>query len=72
MAAPDDRPLPAQEQSFDHAVGTKQDRWRDGEIEHPSGVQIDDQLELRRLLDRQIARLRAIEDLVDVFGCAPA
>jgi len=35
------------------------------------GFQIDDQLEFRRLLDRQVGRFSALEDLVDVVGREP-
>src|SRR6266498_3605329 len=41
---------------------------RDGETEGLRGLEVDHQLELRGLLDRQLARLRAPEDLVDIDG----
>src|SRR5260370_23178189 len=40
--------------SFNDFVGAGEDRWRHGEAERPGGLEIDDQLECRRLLDRQI------------------
>jgi hypothetical protein len=39
---------------------------RYGESERLGGLEIDDQLELARLLDRQIGRLGAVEDLPGV------
>ncbi len=38
------------------------DRGRDSQAERLGGAEIDDQLERRRLLDRQIGRLGALED----------
>ena len=39
---------------------------RHGEAERLGGLEVDDQLELGRLLDRQISRLGAFEDLSGV------
>ena len=36
------------------------------EAEHPGGLGVDDQLELRRLHDRQVCGLRALEDAADI------
>src|SRR6266481_5259789 len=55
-----------QSHSFDDLVSAREDRWGDGEAERLGGVEIDDQLECRRLLDRQIGRLGALEDLPGV------
>src|SRR5271165_1702060 len=52
--------------SFDDLVGAGEDRLRHGEAERLGGVEIDDQLECRRLLDRQIGRLGALEDLSSI------
>src|SRR5439155_9046916 len=46
--------------------GAGEDRWGDGETEHLGGLEIDDQLEPRGLLDGQIGRLGAIQDLCGV------
>jgi hypothetical protein len=56
---------------LDYLVGAPEDRHRNRQAERARGLQIDDELELGRLLDRQLARLRAFEDLVDVDGGSP-
>jgi hypothetical protein len=43
---------------FDHLVGGGEQRFRDGEAECFGGLEVDDALEFRGLLDRQIARRR--------------
>src|SRR5215831_6552980 len=43
-------------------------RLRDVEAERFGGLQVDHQLELGRLLDGQIARFSALQDLVDEYG----
>jgi len=40
-----------------------EDRWRHGEAKRIRGLEIDDQLERSRLLDRQIGRIGALADL---------
>jgi hypothetical protein len=40
--------------SFDHLVGTAKVAEANGKAEHFCGLEIDDQLHLRGLLDRQI------------------
>jgi hypothetical protein len=45
--------------SLDYLVGAGEDRWRDRKAGFPRGLQVDDQLEGRRLLDRQIGRIAA-------------
>jgi hypothetical protein len=47
---------------FDDLIGAEQQRRRDGEAERLRGLQVDDQLELRRLLDGKIGRLGALQD----------
>jgi hypothetical protein len=51
--------------SFNDLVGTGEDRWRNGEAERFGSVEIDDQLEGRRLLHRQIGWLGPGENLAD-------
>src|SRR5438093_9513831 len=57
--------------SFDDVVRAQQQRGRDGEAERFRRPQIDDQLEERRLLDRVLAVLCSIDDLVLVGGVQP-
>src|SRR5215470_2267597 len=52
--------------SFDHLVCAGQYRLRDRKAQCPCGFQIDHKLECRGLLDREVPRLRALDDLVDV------
>ena len=47
--------------SFDHLVGAADKRVGDVEAERLGGLEVDDQLDLRGLLDRQIGRLLALE-----------
>ena len=51
---------------LDDLVGAGEDRRRHSEVERFGGFEVHDQLECRRLLDRQISRLGALEDLSDV------
>src|SRR5215471_16954888 len=54
--------------SFDHLVDGHEQFVRHGEAEHPGGRGVDDELELARLHDRQIRRLRALEDAPGVHA----
>src|SRR5262249_15134117 len=56
--------------SFDHLVGAGEQRWRNIEADSLGRDQIDDKIIIGRLLDRQIARLGAAQDLVHVLGGA--
>src|SRR5215510_12615715 len=56
--------------SFDHLVGSGEHRGRQVEAERLRSLEIDDQLVLGGLLNRQVGGLGALEDLVDVGGGA--
>jgi hypothetical protein len=50
---------------LDHLVSAGEQRRWHGDAKRLRGLQIDDQLELGRLLDRQVGRLRSPEYLVN-------
>src|SRR5438876_9137397 len=54
--------------SYDHLVRAQDQRLRYQEPEGPRGFEVDDEIQFRGLLDRQIAWLGAFEDLVNVGG----
>ena len=56
---------------LDHLVGPQQHRLRNRQPEGLRRLEVDDQLELGGLLDGEIGRLGALEDLVHVSGRAP-
>src|SRR6266542_5953896 len=49
---------------FDHPFGTHQKRLRDRETKRFGGLEVDDELELRWLLDRQVSRLSSFKNAV--------
>ena len=53
---------------FDYLVGAGEERRWHSNAKRIGGFHIDDQLETSWLLDRQIGRLGAFEDFVDVHG----
>ena len=55
---------------FDHLVGGSEQRGRHGEFKRLGGLEIDDEIEFGRLLDRDIAGLRPAQNLVDKIGSA--
>src|SRR5229473_6105404 len=54
--------------SLDDLICPPQHRRRDRQAEGLGGLEVDHQLELCRLLDGQVARVRALQDLVDENG----
>jgi hypothetical protein len=56
--------------SFDHAVGAREEALRHVKAERPGGPEIDHELIFGRRLYRQIGRLLAFENAVDVAGRA--
>ena len=56
--------------SLDDLVGAGEERLRHGQAERLRGLEIDDQLEPSRLLDRKIGRLGPLEDPVDEISGA--
>src|SRR6266446_5584507 len=57
--------------SFDHLVGAREQRRRDGEAECLSRGQIDNEIEFGRLLDRKIARLCTTKNFIDILASTP-
>ena len=47
--------------SLDHPVGEREQPEREGETQCPGNLRIEDKLEFRRPLDRQIGGLRTLE-----------
>src|SRR4029077_3841163 len=56
---------------LDDLVGAGEDRLGDRQAERLGGLQVDDQLECGRLLDRQIGWLGPLQDLFDIAGGLP-
>ena len=57
---------------LDHLVGGRQQRFRDGEAECLGSLEVDRELELGGLLNRQVARLFALEDAADIGALGEA
>ena len=58
-------------QSFKDSICLEQQRPWNGKTENPCCPEVDRQLELRRLLDGQFARLRALHDPINVHRGPP-
>src|SRR5262245_11136078 len=56
--------------SLDELIGPRQKRWWDRDAKGLRSIDVDDQLELRWLLDREIGRLCPTQNLVDIFSDA--
>src|SRR4029077_15153164 len=57
---------------LDHIVGDGEQTGRNSEAERPSGLEVDEQLEFRGLLNRQIRGLSSPQYLINVDrGAAP-
>src|SRR5580704_16745378 len=56
---------------FDHLVGGGDQRWRHGQAEHLGGLEVDHQLEARRLFYWEIARIGARHNFGNVPCGAP-
>src|SRR5215475_15867401 len=56
---------------FDHLVGEREQHRRNRQAERLGGLQIDDEIEFNRLLDRQIGRLRSAQNPVNITSGAP-
>jgi len=52
--------------SFNHLVGAQQERLRDRQAKRLGGIQIDDEIEFGRLLDRDVAWLGPSQNLVNI------
>jgi hypothetical protein len=55
----------------DHLVCLEQERWHEGEAKGLGHLEVDDQLELRRLLYWQVARFSTFQELIDKDSSMP-
>ena len=60
-----------QKSLFDQLVGSDDQQLRDLQAECLRGREIDDQIELGRLFDRDVGRLGPAQYFVDVLGTSP-
>lgn len=63
-------PLPEVLALFDHLVGACQHGLGNGEAKRLRGLEVDNQFLLDWCLDRQVGRLLALEDAINVTGRA--
>src|SRR5882672_2268102 len=54
---------------FDHLVSADKNRGRYGEAERFGSLHVDQEFELGRLFNRQIGRLGAFENFINVAAC---
>jgi hypothetical protein len=57
--------------SVDHIVGEGEQHRRHLNAERLGGLEVDDEVEFRGLLDGKIGRLGALQNLVDLDGGTP-
>ena len=57
--------------SLDHLIGSIDQGLRDRKAERLRSLKVDDQLELRGLLDGNVSRFGALQNLVHIEGAAP-
>src|SRR6516165_790884 len=57
--------------SLDHLVGASKQRRRNLETERLGGRKVYDEIELSRLLDRDVPGLRPVQNLIDIATSAP-
>jgi len=71
---PERAPAPDEHALLDHLIRPLHQRLRDSEPERLGGIEVDDQLELRRLLDREVGRLGPPEnlDVISTLASCPA
>jgi hypothetical protein len=56
---------------FDHLVGAGEEQFRNCQFERLGSREIDNEVELGRLLHRDIAGFRPTQNLVNIVGSAP-
>src|SRR5262249_27515292 len=56
---------------FDHLVGAGEKRFRNGQSERLGSLEVYDQLEFGRQLNRQVRGIRTLENEIDIRCCAP-
>src|SRR5258708_32850141 len=55
---------------IDHLSGSRQQRWGDRQVESLRRLEIDNQFVVSRSLNRQVGRLLALQDTINITGCA--
>src|SRR6516165_11228230 len=70
MVVPDTLDSSFVRDSLDHLVGAREQRRRNFKAERLRSGQVNDEIELGRLLNRDVVRLRSAQNLVYKFGGA--